>query len=200
MGDPTARILDLANVRVVQGNLPEATRLLRKALEFDPQNVGALNNLAMILSEQPGNVDEALQCIDRAIDNIGPRPDLYDTKACILIYGDRPAEAIELLTFVLRADTSDPRFKFHLAAAPNMKEMLDGSARSAHDGCASRLQESPIRAGRGSTHGGGPVLPRLRRAPAKPWAASSFWTCVGHSSVTARARACAAADRTMPTG
>lgn len=110
-------LMDLANVHIVRGNLDDAVRLLEKSVTLDSHNVAALNNLAMVLSEQPEMLDKALEYIDRALDVTGPRPDLYDTKASILIYSDRPAEAIPLLEFVLRTASNDPRFKFHLAAA-----------------------------------------------------------------------------------
>jgi tetratricopeptide (TPR) repeat protein len=63
--------IGLANAHYALKELPAAERALRDAVEWDPQSVIALNNLAEILSEQ-GKHDEALALLDRAAALGGP--------------------------------------------------------------------------------------------------------------------------------
>jgi len=60
----------LANAHYALGELPEAERALRAALQRAPDSVVALNNLAQTLSDQ-GKNEEALRFIERAIELSG---------------------------------------------------------------------------------------------------------------------------------
>ena len=70
-GNQAAVLLKISNVRIVQGKLDDAIRLLEKTVQLDPRNLLALNNLATIMSEQPALRSKALEYIDRAIDIVG---------------------------------------------------------------------------------------------------------------------------------
>jgi len=104
-------------VRLMQGQHDEAAALYRKILDANPQFVPALNNLAMLLAEQPAKRDEGIGLIDKAIAIVGKDPGLLDTKGAILVYGSRPAEALPLLVSATRGENVDPRHHFHLAVA-----------------------------------------------------------------------------------
>jgi tetratricopeptide (TPR) repeat protein len=110
-------LLSIANVRLVQGRLDEAVSLLEKVVQLSPKNVLALNNLAMILSERADQRAKAIQYIDQALDITGPRPDLHDTKAAILLYDSKPQEALVLLKPLTGPASTSPIIQFHLAAA-----------------------------------------------------------------------------------
>jgi len=114
--DPGLR-LAMANLRVVQGRIDEAIGLYKEVLRLRPKNVVAMNNLATLLSEQTGKVEEALQYIDQAISVAGRKAAFLDTKGMALVHGDRPAEAIGLLRQAAGARDRDPRYHFHLAVA-----------------------------------------------------------------------------------
>jgi pentatricopeptide repeat protein len=104
-------------VRIVQDRYDDAVRLYRQALDLDPKNPDALNNLATLLSEASDTRAEALQLVDRAIELAGPTPPLLDTKGTALIYDGKPQEAIPVLERATAGFGRDPRFPFHLAAA-----------------------------------------------------------------------------------
>ncbi len=113
-----ARLLTaLASVRVVQQRLDEATGLFRQALALKPDDVSALNNLATLLAESPENRKEALQHIDQAIEIAGPQPNLLDTKGMILVFENKPSDAVPLLEQAAASPLADPRYHFHLAVA-----------------------------------------------------------------------------------
>ncbi len=63
----------LANTHHALGALAEAERVLRAALQRDPDSVIALNNLAQTLSDQ-GKQEEALSFIERAVDRTAGSP------------------------------------------------------------------------------------------------------------------------------
>jgi tetratricopeptide (TPR) repeat protein len=62
-----AAAVGLANAHYALGALPEAERVLRDALEREPDSVIALNNLAQTLSDL-GRNEEALPFIERAME------------------------------------------------------------------------------------------------------------------------------------
>ncbi len=107
----------LAALRVVEQRLDEAAELYRRILKQKPADVGALNNLATLLGEQPDKRAEAIACIDRALGIAGPQPRLLDTKGTILLFEKKAAEAVPLLEEAATAADADPRYRFHLAAA-----------------------------------------------------------------------------------
>ncbi|MHB8956950.1 MAG: tetratricopeptide repeat protein [Pirellulaceae bacterium] len=107
----------VADVRLVQGRSDEAISLYERALEAEPENLLALNNLATILGEQPNGQEKALGYIDRAIEKSGPAPALLDTKGMILFQAGRFDQARTFLDAATWDPAADPRFFFHLAAA-----------------------------------------------------------------------------------
>ena len=107
----------VAGVRVIQQRPDEAIRLYRQVLALKPAHVPALNNLATLLAEQPDTRPEALQYIDRAIENVGRQPGLLDTKGMIWVFEGKAKEAVPLLREAAATPRSDPRYHFHLAVA-----------------------------------------------------------------------------------
>jgi tetratricopeptide (TPR) repeat protein len=102
-------------VRILQDKYADAVALLRHVLEVNPRHVPALNNLAVILAEQPDRRRESLDLIDRAIGLRGQQPTLLDTKGTILALSGKTTEAVILLEAAARGVHADPRHRFHLA-------------------------------------------------------------------------------------
>ena len=107
----------LANVRLIQNRLDEAIGLFRQALALKPDDVSTLNNLATLLAESPENRKEAIRHIDQAIEIAGPQPGLLDTKGMILVFENKPSDAVPLLEQAAASPLADPRYHFHLAVA-----------------------------------------------------------------------------------
>ena len=111
-----ALLFELANIRGLQGRVPEAERIYLDAFERNPKNVAPLANLAWLLSRQPGRGKEALEYINRAITTTRPFAPFLDTRAVIQMALREPAPAIRDLEEALAVDPVPGR-QVHLAEA-----------------------------------------------------------------------------------
>jgi len=109
-------IQSLADLWVWRGNESQAIETFRRIVQDRPNDVIALNNLAMLLADAPNATEDALQYVDRAIALIGAKPALMDTKAYVLMRIGKYPEAISILTALL-AKNDTPSVRFHLYQA-----------------------------------------------------------------------------------
>ena len=116
-GNQAELLLSLGTLRLLEGKNDEAIRLLQRTLERDARNLDAMNNLAMALSHDPSTYDEAIACLDRALEIAGSSPQLLDSKGWIRLKQHLPAEAEALFLEALELPPGDPRHRFHLALA-----------------------------------------------------------------------------------
>jgi hypothetical protein len=104
--DPGSALLwtDLGNAETGRGEAALAEAAYQRALELDPVNADALNNLAWLLLEQPDRLAEAEEMARRAVAAGGPDPHLaLDTLGRVLRARGRCKEAIEVFTQGLAA-------------------------------------------------------------------------------------------------
>jgi tetratricopeptide (TPR) repeat protein len=117
----TGLVLCLANLHELRGRFQEAEALYRRVLERDPRSAVALNNLAWILALRDGKGEEALAQVGRAVEVLGPIPELLDTRAVASLAAGRTDAAVEDLTQALARPNLDPKVRFsitvHLAQA-----------------------------------------------------------------------------------
>jgi tetratricopeptide (TPR) repeat protein len=106
----------LAVLRHAQGEYREEVRLYRKALDLDPGNAAATNNLALALSEGLEQPADGLELINALIAREHRIPALLDTRGVILTRMGRLDEAIADLEAVVR-DKPSGIHHFHLARA-----------------------------------------------------------------------------------
>lgn len=77
-------------------NWQEAEKNYRKALEIDPDNPIAANNLAWLIATQTqGNLDEALSLAQNAIEKIRNEPAFFDTLGIVYLKKGLYSQAIE---------------------------------------------------------------------------------------------------------
>jgi Tfp pilus assembly protein PilF len=108
--------LHLADLYDLRGDYVKAADAYREVLKEEPGNIVALNNLAWLLSQQTGQGREALQYIEAAVNGIGRRADLLDTRGSVeLKLGDTQAALADFTEAVSDSPTG-PRL-FHLARA-----------------------------------------------------------------------------------
>ncbi|HEX7183032.1 MAG TPA: tetratricopeptide repeat protein [Thermoanaerobaculia bacterium] len=104
--DPGSALLwtNLGNAEASRSELAAAEAAYRRALELDPANADALNNLAWLLLEQGERLAEAEELARRAVAAGGPDPYLaLDTLGRALRAGGHCREAIEVFTEALAA-------------------------------------------------------------------------------------------------
>ena len=104
----------------------------------------ALNNLALILSEDDGQLDSASNHIDLAIEKHGNLPALLDTRAMIHLRKDEVNVAIQQLRLAINLEMfPNPVHQFHLAAslakAGNLEEAKAIYRVAKKQGLANRL-------------------------------------------------------------
>ena len=109
-------LLSIADMWLAQKKSEKSIDAYRKIIKLRPNDVVALNNLAILLGEQPDGTQEAIMLIDQAIRTAGKQPLLLDSKAAILMLANRPEEAVPILEIAASA-TNDPRVLFHLYQA-----------------------------------------------------------------------------------
>jgi tetratricopeptide (TPR) repeat protein len=118
---PDGKGLDMtiANVQDQLGKKAEAIASYRKALAKTPDNPLVLNNLAFLLTETGGNLEEAQQMVSTAIRKAPKLPQLQDTLAWVEIKQRNYAAALQTLTALTREHPEDPTYRYHYAVALN---------------------------------------------------------------------------------
>jgi tetratricopeptide (TPR) repeat protein len=109
-------LLALAALRMRQDRFDDAILIYREALEKDPSNLVAMNNLALLLALQKKQPEESLKLIETAIAVAGPLPALLDTRASAYLAAGQPEKALADLAEAIK-DEPRPNREFHLALA-----------------------------------------------------------------------------------
>ncbi len=108
---PTAMLSSLLEMTNQQ---QEAKALARKALNQDPNNKAAMNNLAYLLAETGDNLDQALKLSQQAV-NGGPRePYFQDTLGFVYLRKGKNDQAMQIFDQLVRGFPNEPVFAYHL--------------------------------------------------------------------------------------
>jgi tetratricopeptide (TPR) repeat protein len=140
-------LFQLANLRSLQGRNDEAERLFRDSVKRAPGQPGPLNNLAwyLALAGDRSKAAEALQLIDRAITDVGPDPNLLDTRSLALLRLDRVDEALDdLQSAISRSRRQDPLWFFHQAQALLQADRRAEAVEALDNARKAGLEESSI--------------------------------------------------------
>jgi Flp pilus assembly protein TadD len=138
---PNAKGLDFAigNLQDQLGRKAEAVASYRKALAKTPDNPLLLNNLAFLLAETGGNLNEAQQMVSTAIRKAPNLPQLQDTLAWVEIKQHHEAAALQILSSLTKEHPDAVTFRYHYAVA-----LIDSGNRSAgKDQAETALSEKP---------------------------------------------------------
>ncbi len=126
----------LAIFHSIEGRTAEAEALYRQILDKDSSNLVAMNNLAWLLAFRSGNTDEALQLIQRAIDQISDptlRAALLDTRGVVHLAANRYDLAIGDLESAISI-APEAAMYFHLTRANLMADRLEAARLAWSDG------------------------------------------------------------------
>jgi Tfp pilus assembly protein PilF len=108
--------MHLADLYDKRGQYDNAAEQYREILKVEKNNVVALNNLAWLLATRDGDADEALTYITRAVNGMGRRADLLDTRGLVHLRRKDAGKAVEDLKEAT-SESPTPARLFHLALA-----------------------------------------------------------------------------------
>lgn len=106
-----------ASIEQEAGNAQRAQMLYRRVLEQRPDDPAVLNNLAFLLAEQGGNLDEALRLAQQAVRVVGNEPSFADTVGWIYLKKKMPDSALQTFDNLVRTHPDNPTYRYHLGAA-----------------------------------------------------------------------------------
>ena len=111
----------------MEGRDAEAILINEQALAKAPTNPVVLNNLAVLLSEQPGRAAEAMGYMNHAITAVPNSLELLDSKALVLMANLQFVEAREILERLCRSNPKNSRYRLHLSGALHALNEFDKS-------------------------------------------------------------------------
>ncbi len=128
---------------VLRGTIAEAQQqasqaavYYRRALEWDPDQPQALNNLAFVLTKTTDEHEEALSFIQHALQQYPDQPDFLDTYALVLSNLNRHDQAIEAYQQALSLRPDDVNIAMNLVdllLAQQDYEAADSTLQSVHE-------------------------------------------------------------------
>lgn len=121
--------LSMAELLALKHEYAKAEPIYREALKTEPDNVIALNNLAWILAPRRDASEEAMKCVEHALEISGPTGELLDTRGRIQIARGNYDRAIEDLNQALQQGQTPLRW-FHLSIAQFKQAKKDDSLKS----------------------------------------------------------------------
>src|SRR5262249_45095311 len=130
--NPTSTLLlmHLADLQGQRGKYQEEEAIYDQILKLDSYNVIALNNRAWLLALRTGNGSDARPLIEGALELLGPRPELLDTRAVVHLAMNQTQQDIADLEKAVTLDTPTATRYFHLARAYYMANNTDAAVKA----------------------------------------------------------------------
>jgi tetratricopeptide (TPR) repeat protein len=100
---------------------PEARQVYEATLKLDPNNAVALNNLAFLLCETGGDLDDALTKAQRAKQLLPGLFEISDTLGWIYLKKNLSDNAIEIFKDLVAKEPNHSTYRFHLGMAYSQK-------------------------------------------------------------------------------
>ncbi len=96
---------------------PEARQVYEAALKGDPNNGSVLNNLAYLLTEHGGDIEQALTYAQKAKQVLPNLGEVGDTLAWIYLKKNLPDKALEILDPLVQKTPGQATWRYHLGLA-----------------------------------------------------------------------------------
>ncbi|MCY2954751.1 MAG: tetratricopeptide repeat protein [Planctomycetota bacterium] len=109
-------LFSLAVVEESTGNLEEAEKLYRRALEMKPDFAAVQNNLAMVIANRNGNLPEAMTLAAKAVQAMPNAPAFCDTLGQVQAKSKDYKGAIASLTKAVQLEPRNPLWQINLAS------------------------------------------------------------------------------------
>ena len=130
------------------GHAQEAIAAYRRAIEIEPNHVGILNNLSLLLAETGSNLDEALKLAQRATQLSKQDPTVSDTLGWIYFQKGMHDSALQIFANIAKKQPGNPTFQYHLGVTllgKGEKEAARKALQSALGRSPTKEEESKIR-------------------------------------------------------
>jgi len=125
----------LALVLDSSGRKSDAARAYQAAIDLDPENAIAMNNLAFLLAEQGDDLDHAWRLAQRAVDLSEDDADVIDTAGWVQWKRKQIDAAVGLFALALSKDPDNADFRKHLMMALSARQdAVAGEARAMIEG------------------------------------------------------------------
>jgi Flp pilus assembly protein TadD len=112
-----APVLDLALLYDRTGRSNEARKEYQIAIQLQPDNAAALNNLAYLDAEEGIDLDQALAHAQRAQQRMPDDPNVQDTLALVYIRKNLTNDGVRMLRDLVTRNPDNAAFHLHLALA-----------------------------------------------------------------------------------
>jgi tetratricopeptide (TPR) repeat protein len=103
------------------GRRTEAAKAYEAALKADPNNAVSLNNLAFLMADTGGDLDQALTLAQRAKQLLPNTAEVSDTLGLIYLHKNLNDNAIDIFKQLVAKQPNMPTFRYHLAMALSQK-------------------------------------------------------------------------------
>jgi len=103
------------------GRQPEAKQVYEATLKLQPDNAVVLNNLAYLLAESNGDLDDALSKAQRAKQLMPGLAEISDTLGWIYLKKHMPDQAIDIFSDLVKKQPNHATYRYHLAMAYQQK-------------------------------------------------------------------------------
>ena len=124
-------VATLARMMMSAGRNDVARDKFRELLSFDAGNANVMNNLAFLIADSGGNMEEALKLARQATEKQPDDPHFTDTLGYVYLKKHQTADAERTFNTLVSQDPKNPTYRFHLASAlfdkgdkPHAKEEL----------------------------------------------------------------------------
>lgn len=137
---PTAQVYAMLGIlEDARGKTTEAEKNYRKALEITPETAIAANNLAWLIAENQGNLDEALQLATAAVSKNQTVAGFYDTLGLVYLKKGLFSPAVEQFKKAVALDEANMQ-KNGTALTPGYRVRLGMALAKAGDKIAARRE------------------------------------------------------------
>jgi Flp pilus assembly protein TadD len=106
-------VLLLADAQQAAQRLEDAKRNYRAALKLDEGNLKALNNLAFLIADTGGGLDEALKLASEASQKAPKQPNIADTMGYVYLKMRNNATALHVFANLAKQYPANPTFRYH---------------------------------------------------------------------------------------
>jgi tetratricopeptide (TPR) repeat protein len=110
-------VMALALTMQNSGRIPEAIAHYRQALVLAPKDAGVQNNLAFLLAESGGNLQEAFRLAQSALAQRPTEPAIQDTVGWIYLKQGMTDSALQIFENIVKRNQTEAGYHYHLAAA-----------------------------------------------------------------------------------